>query len=258
MPHRDDAPIGAPCWVELSTSDIERAREFYGEVLGWGSLPPNADMGGYVNFTRGDDKIAGGIAAQPGAPANVWLTYLATSDARATVNAVGAAGGTVVMPAMDVMDLGVMAIVSDPGGATIGIWQPGTHRGFTRLAEPGAPAWFELRTPAYDASVEFYRSAFGWDTEAMSITPEFRYTTQGRDGAETAGIMDAAAYFPEGAPGEWSIYFAVENTDDSLAKIVSLGGSILEPAQDSPYGRLARAADPMGAQFKLMSNSSQG
>ena len=214
--------------------------------------------GGYVNFTNADDMIAGAMAAQPGAPANVWLTYLASRDARATIESVAGAGGTVMMPAMDVMDLGVMAIVADPGGATIGVWQPGTHRGFSRFAEPGTPGWFELHTPAYDVSLEFYRTAFQWDTETMSDTPEFRYTTQGRDGAETAGIMDASAYFPGGAPGEWSIYFAVESTDDSLAKIVSLGGSILEPAQDSPYGRLARVADPMGASFKLMSNPSQG
>ena len=64
--------------------------------------------------------------------------------------------------------------------------------------------------------------------------------------------MDASAFLPEGMPATWSVYFGVEDTDAALAKVVELGGSIVTPAEDSPYGRLAQAADPTGAQFKLV------
>ncbi|MDQ2754168.1 MAG: hypothetical protein M3R71_01315 [Actinomycetota bacterium] len=57
---------------------------------------------------------------------------------------------------------------------------------------------------------------------------------------------------PEGSGGQWSIYFGTENTDASLVKVTELGGSIVLPAEDTPYGRLAEVADPTGAHFKLV------
>ena len=64
--------------------------------------------------------------------------------------------------------------------------------------------------------------------------------------------MDGSAFLPEGVPAYWSIYFAVEDADAALAKITELGGSVVRPAEDTPYGRLAEAADPTGANFKLI------
>ena len=153
---------------------------------------------------------------------------------------------------MDVMQLGTMALVTDAGGAAIGIWQPGLHRGFGVHGEPGAPTWFELFTRDYDASVEFYRQVFKWDAHVAGDTPEFRYTTLGEGESQLAGIMDASAFLPEGVPAHWSIYFGVEDADAALAKITELGGSIVRPAEDTPYGRLAEVADPTGARFKLI------
>jgi len=153
---------------------------------------------------------------------------------------------------MDVLDLGTMAMVADVGGAAIGIWQPGLHQGFGILGEPGTPSWFELHTRDHDASVQFYRDVFGWDTHAVGDTPEFRYTTLGEAGCQLAGIMDAASFLPEGVPATWSVYFGVADADAALATIAGLGGSVVQPAEDTPYGRLAEAADPMGARFKLV------
>jgi predicted enzyme related to lactoylglutathione lyase len=67
-----------------------------------------------------------------------------------------------------------------------------------------------------------------------------------------AGIMDASGMLPEGTPATWSIYFGVENADAASSRIGELGGSIIRPAEDTPYGRLADAADPTGAHFKLI------
>ena len=149
-------------------------------------------------------------------------------------------------------DLGTMAVVADPGGAVIGIWQPGRHPGFGILAEPGAPGWFELHTRDYEAAVAFYRDVFRWETHVVGDTQEFRYTTLVHGEGSLAGIMDASGFLPEGVPAHWSVYFGVEDADAALAKVVELNGSILRPAEDTPYGRLATAADPTGAQFKLV------
>lgn len=252
MPTRDTAPLGAPCWIDLMTSDTERSRAFYGELFGWTAEAPAEEFGGYFSFTKDGARIAGCMASQPGSEVpDVWSVYLAADDARKTVDA-AAHGGQVLVAAMDVADLGTMAVISDPGGAAVGVWQPGRHPGFGVLGEPGAPSWFELHTRDYQTTVTFYREVFGWETQAMSDTPEFRYTvlTHGEDWL--AGIMDASSFLPEGIPAHWSVYFGVEDTDATLAKTVDLGGSILMAAEDTPYGRLAAAADPTGAQFKLV------
>jgi len=119
------------------------------------------------------------------------------------------------------------------------------------FGEPGTPSWFELHTRAYDASVQFYKDVFKEDPRPMSATPEFRYTTLNDGEEQLAGIMDASE-FPADAPTGWSIYFGTDDTDKSLARIVDLGGKVVIPAEDSPYGRLAQAADPTGSLFKLV------
>ena len=254
MPKRATAPIGAPCWVDLMTSDQDQAAGFYGELFGWTVDDPGPDYGGYKNFHLDGVPVAGFMKRQSedGAPDfDFWSVYLATDDAQRTVDAAAANGGQVLLPPTDVMELGRMAMVADPGGAAIGIWQPGLHKGFGIWGEPSSPSWFELHTRAYDASVQFYRDAFKWDTHAASDTPEFRYTTLGEGDGQLAGIMDASAFMPEGVPATWSIYFGVEDADAALEKIGKLGGSTVQAAEDTPYGRLAIATDSTGAQFKL-------
>src|SRR5262249_11998552 len=140
---------------------------------------------------------------------------------------------------------------TDPGGATIGMWQPAEHKGFGIIDEPGAPSWFELHTREYDASVQFYKDVFAWDAHTVGDSPEFRYTTYGKDDAALAGIMDASGFLPAGMPSYWAVYFHVDNADKTLAQVVDLGGTVVQPAEDTPYGRLATASDPTGATFKL-------
>jgi predicted enzyme related to lactoylglutathione lyase len=253
VPKRDAAPVGAPCWIDLFTSDPDKSRAFYGDVFGWTSEEAGDEFGNYINFQKDGVPVAGGMRndGQAGTP-DGWTVYLATDDAKATTDAAAEHGGQVIVPAMDVGELGTMAVVIDAGQAAIGIWQPGLHKGFGVLGEPDTPGWFELHTRDYDTAVKFYRDVFGWDTHVTGDTPEFRYTTLGEGDGQLAGIMDASAFLPEGVPAHWSVYFAVADTDATLAKIVELGGSVVQPAEDTPYGRLASATDPTGALFKLV------
>jgi uncharacterized protein len=253
MPKRDSAPNGAPCWIELMTSDPDTSRAFYADLFGWTSEEAGEEYGGYINFFKDGLNVAGAMRndGQSGMP-DVWSVYLAADDAQATSDAAAANGGQVIVAPMAVAELGTMAVVNDAGQAAIGIWQPGLHRGFQVHGEPGTPSWFELHTRDYDASVAFYRTVFGWDTHAVGDSPDFRYTTLGEGEGQLAGIMDATAFLPDGVPAHWSIYFGVEDADATLAKIGDRGGSTVLPAEDTPYGRLATATDPTGAVFKLI------
>jgi len=253
MPKPDESTNGAPCWVDLFSSDTDKATAFYGELFGWAAESAGPEYGGYINFSKDGARIAGCMNndGSSGAP-DMWSVYLSTPNAQATADAAVAAGGEVIVPVMEVMQLGTMAMVTDAGHAAIGLWQPGLHRGFDLVAEPGAPAWFELQTRDYDDSVAFYRQVFGWDTHAMSDSSELRYTTLGEGERAQAGIMDASAFLPEGVPAHWTIYFAVADTDAALKQVGELGGAVVQPAENTPYGRLGGAADPTGATSKVM------
>jgi predicted enzyme related to lactoylglutathione lyase len=67
MPARENAPAGAPCWVDLTTSDTGRSREFYTRLFGWTAEEPAEEFGGYFSFRKDGVRVAGCMARQPGA-----------------------------------------------------------------------------------------------------------------------------------------------------------------------------------------------
>jgi uncharacterized protein len=247
---------GAACWVDLFTSDPDRARAFYDDVFGWTSEDSGPEYGGYFNFSKDGARVAGGMRNDGSAgTSDTWSVYLRVTDAAAAVDDAAAHGATVIVPAMPVMDLGTMAVVADPGGAAIGMWQPGEHKGFEVVDEAGTPSWFELHTRDYDKVVAFYRDVFGLDTQDAPEVPEFRYATLGRGETRFAGVMDGSDFLPEGVAPGWSIYFRVDDLEPTLARIAERGGEVVGGPDDSPFGRLAEAADPTGALFKLVAGS---
>src|SRR5581483_10632130 len=141
--------IGAPCWVDLMTSDVSGARKFYGELLGWDAEEAQEKFGGYFNFTKDGGRMAGCMPKMQADLPDVWSVYLTTEDAKQTVDAAVAKGSQVLVEPM--------AVVTDPTGAAIGMWKPAEHQGFAKVGEPGTPGWFELHSRNYAECVAFYR-----------------------------------------------------------------------------------------------------
>ncbi len=254
MPIRHDAPVGAPTWIDLASSDVKRCEVFYGTVFGWTFQSAGAEYGGYVNAALRGHPVAGLMANNPeGRSPDGWNTYFHTADIKATVSALTAASGAICIPPMEVSSKGFMSMAIDPAGASFGLWQPLEHRGFEMIGEAGAPVWHELTTRDHACAVKFYREVFGWRTESIADTDEFRYTTAQFEGQQLLGVMDGAAFLPEGVQSHWAVYFGADDVDKTLQVIVENGGAVLRPANDTPYGRLAQAADPSGAVFNLSS-----
>jgi uncharacterized protein len=254
MTDRATAPIGSPCWADLWTSDVEGGRAFYAALFGWEPEDPDPRFGGYFSFTRNGVRIAGCMGDMGEMKAtDAWKIYLATDDIAKTVELAEANGADIVSPPMAVGDLGIQAVLHDPTGAHLGAWPSQSFPGFTVLNEAGAPSWFELHTRDHDRAVDFYRSVFRWETDEIGDGHEIRYSTMRDPSAsgELAGIMDASGLLPPGVSSHWSVYWEVEDADTAVAKVKSLGGSVVMEPQATPYGRLATVTDPAGAEFKL-------
>jgi len=253
MAVRDHAAHGLPCWIDLTTSDAEASHAFYAGLFGWTTEPAMPESGGHARYLRDGVPVAGVMAGGAGTgPSDAWSVYLGTQDAQQTADSAQARGGQVLVPPMAVGDLGTSAVLADPGGASVGAWQAGALAGFGAVGEHGAPGWFELHTRDYSSVLDFYRDVFGWDVESVSDTEEFRYTVVKNGEEQHAGVMDASGFLVEGAAASWSVYFGVDDVDAALARAVELGGEVVLPAEDTPYGRLAAALDSNGAVFKLV------
>ena len=112
MPTRHGAPLGAPTWIDLSSSDTDRAKDFYGTVFGWTFESAGPGYGGYINAFKDGQPVAGLMFNDPqwNSP-DGWTTYLHTADITATVAAATAAGGVSCVEPMEVKDKGRMAIL---------------------------------------------------------------------------------------------------------------------------------------------------
>jgi len=237
--------------MDLSTSDTTAVRSFYTGLFGWTADEPQEEFGGYFMFNgAGGQPVAGCMPAMEGGARDVWSVYLAVEDAGQALESVAAHGGQVIVPAMAVGEAGTMGVALDPGGAAIGLSQADQFGGIGCAGEPGLPSWFELHARAYDTQAAFYRDVFGWNVSQLMSDP-FRYSVLAHGEDQLAGIMDGGDDFT------WSVYIWTDDADATLARAAELGGKVISPAQDTPYGRLATVADPCGAQFKLMAPNAQ-
>jgi predicted enzyme related to lactoylglutathione lyase len=251
-----DTPFapGTPCWVDLVSTDFDKSAAFYGALFGWTASEPNAEFGGYAIFSSDGHQVAGVMGRMPQMQGpDVWSTYIATADIDGAAAAVADAGGQVMAPPMAVGDLGSMAMLIDPAGAVFGVWQAGQHTGFQKYNEPGSVTWDENHSKDFAASTPFYERVFGWDLDKMNDSDEFRYYQAKVDGEVVAGLMDSAGFLPAEVPSHWAVYFSVADADEAIATAVEHGATVLRPAEDTPFGRIADLIDPTGAMFKLHS-----
>lgn len=243
----ENQPEGTPTWIDLGVPDLDRAIPFYRAVFGWEfEVGPPETM--HYTICRLDGKaVAGLAAANPGATQFWWNVYFATSDCDATAGRITGAGGELVMPPMDVMDQGRMALARDPVGAQFGLWQGGQLVGCEVVNEPGSLLRNDLVTPDPEPARAFYATVFGFTHDGNPDLPDFDFTFLRRpDGHEIGGIMGV----PQAPSSAWGTLFQVADTDDVLARVAAAGGTA-GPAEDMVYGRIATVTDPFGAEFSV-------
>lgn len=253
MPEFTEYAPGTPCWIDLQTSDVAKSADFYRELFGWERMDLGPEAGGYGFFMK-NGKMVGGVGPQmsPGAPI-AWSTYVAVTDADAGAAKARQAGGTVIVEPMDVMTAGRMAVLMDPTGAAIGLWQPRDHKGTQLANEPGTWGWSELQTRDLARANAFYEAVFGWKPTPFGDS----YTVFENDGRGIGGSMTMPAEVPAQVPSYWLTYFGVEGTEGAVATVRKHAGTVLVEPMDIPtVGRFAVATDPQGAVFAVITPQS--
>jgi predicted enzyme related to lactoylglutathione lyase/uncharacterized protein YbaA (DUF1428 family) len=245
-------------WYELLTSDADAAQKFYGEILGWSVSPSGMDGMDYRIIHVGPNPIGGmmtiteDMASHGARP--TWLGYLTVKNADETVAGIEQRGGKVLMGAMDLPNVGRIAMVADPQGAPFYVMQPVHHGKSLAFSDDckraGHCAWNELVTPDQPAAWAFYGELFGWEKDGdMDMGPMGKYEFI-RHGAVLGAMMPATA---EMGPPHWNQYFRVHDVDRAKAQIEAGGGQVVHGPHEIPGGDFAmNCVDPQGAHFGLV------
>jgi len=242
-----------PSWVDISSSDAAKSRDFYGKLFGWQvEVNPDPQYGGYALARIGGKDAAGiGPKMDPSSP-TAWNLYIGTEDIEALAKRVTEAGGKVVMAPFDVGEQGRMAVFQDPAGAFISAWQ-GTRMGGFQTDAPNSFGWAELNARGVDKALPFYTKVFGWTTRTSPMGEgQPPYTEFLIDGQSVAGAWEMNPMVPAEVPSYWQVYFDVDDVDTAHRKALGLGARELLPPQEFPGGRFSIVADPEGASFGLL------
>jgi predicted enzyme related to lactoylglutathione lyase len=110
------------CHVELNTTDVNKAKDFYGKLFNW--KLEDMPAGNYTIIGVGEGT-GGGMMKNPipGAP-SFWLSYILVDDVQAATKKAKSLGGTVMKDVTPVPHVGEFSIISDPTGAHFALWKP--------------------------------------------------------------------------------------------------------------------------------------
>lgn len=255
MGERTSYEPGTFCWVDLATTDADSAMNFYGELFGWQPKDiTGAEGGAYTMLHLGDDEVCALYEMEPGRrdqgiPPH-WSSYVSVEDVKETASRARELGGAVLDDPRDVLDMGRMAVIADPAGATFAAWEPQSWAGAGRVNDPNCFAWNDLQTNNAEAAADFYPGLFGWETLPIEEDGELAYVVLQNAGYSNGGIMPTDERHGD-APPYWLVYFTVSSCDEAAARTQELGGEVLAEPTEIGAGRISVLKDPQGAVFAI-------
>jgi uncharacterized protein len=254
-------PHGHFVWYELMTTDVDAAKAFYVEVMGWRardlSMPGMAftlfvaggiPVSGLINLPEGARKMG----AQPG-----WAGYVGVNDLDAATDRIKRLGGAVYGPPTVIPNTSRFLAFSDPQAAALGVLQSidPDHAKPAQINAAGRIGWHELNTADCDKAFAFYGELFGWQKADADINAAGAYQTFAVDGKTIGGMITKPPSVPTSF---WLYYFNVAELDAAAKRVAALGGRILDGPFESPGGAwIVQCVDPQGALFALAGERSR-
>ena len=249
---------GEFAWVDLSAGDVAGQTAFYEGLFGWTheDVPTGDGRPDYRMFSRDGSVVGAAMPISPdmaaaGVP-TMWNTYIAVDDADASAARAVELGGRVIMPAMDVMDMGRMVGIQDPTGGSVFLWHNEKPIESMTYLQNGALSWNDLSTRDPEAAAAFFSELLGWKTQSLeeSSMPYWQVLV---DGQGQGGIMAMPDMVPAEVPAYWLVYFGVDDARAAHASALALGAtSLVEPTEIPGMLVWSVLADPAGATFALL------
>lgn len=242
---------GAFCWNQLNTPDLEASRAFYEGLFGW-RLVQDEVAGVPMHLIQNGTGMLGDFMVMPAevkAPSH-WLSYVWVQDIEAVVAKVEALGGSLCLPITEISQVGRIAVLADPQGATLGVYTSGHAPAEAQPSGAGTFCWYECATRDVEALKTFYGGLFGWSPLPQSMG-DFTYTLMQRGDEQIAGIMPMEGPQWDGIPDHWLTYVAVADIEATVARVAGLNGQVCVPVKDIGIGRFAVLMDPLGAVFSV-------
>jgi predicted enzyme related to lactoylglutathione lyase len=194
---------------------------------------------------RDGKQVAALFEAQEGMP-TAWSSYVTVESADAAAAKAADLGAALMAEPFDVMDAGRMAVIQDPTGAVVSVWESHGSIGAQLVNVPGAITLNQLNTSDPEAAQRFYEGLFGWRTEEMAGGDQPYWGIYNGDRVN-GGMMQ----MPPDAQPHWLVYFGCDDVDADAGRIADAGGQVMVPPLDVPGGRVLVAQDPQGAVFGL-------
>jgi uncharacterized protein len=245
MGERKSHEPGTFSWAELVTDDADAAKAFYSELFGW-EYDDNPVPGGQVySLALRDGRHVAALYASDQPPD--WNCYVTVASTDAAAARPDDLGGYVLAEPFDVMDAGRMAVIADPTGAALCLWEPRASIGAQLVNAPGALTWNDLVTPDADAAAAFYGELFGWTTERVPGPIDYRVIKNGS--RSNGGILKSDSRGE--TPPSWLPYFGHDDVVRLVGEIEGLGGRVFNGPSEMPQGTIAVLGDPQGAVFAV-------
>ena len=248
MAERASHQPGTFSWAELATSDAEASKSFYSSLFAWDYDDSPIPGGQVYSMARRDGRYVAALFSSAQPPH--WNCYVTVDSADAAARRASELGATVVAEPFDVMDVGRMAVINDPTGAGLCLWEARAHIGASLVNAPGALTWNDLLTPDPQRAARFYEALFAWTVEEIPGSGGYRVI---RNGERANGGMMPLQLTGAGAetPPAWLPYFGHEDVDRAIEEIPRLGGRVLNGPVRMPQGSIAMLGDPQGAVFAV-------
>ena len=242
--------VGTFIWHENQSTDVEKAKSFYTELLGWQTEAWSGEMD-YTLIKVGDNGHGGFMAAQGETPSH-WLGHVLVEDPDEAARRAEAAGGRVLFGPENIPEVGRFALIADPQGAIVSAFAP---QGEGDLNE-GVFVWDELHTSDPGAAKSFYGEVFGWTSRDADMGGMTYTMFQNGGGTDVGGCMQLMEGMQ--APPHWLVYIGTDDVDATTARAKELGATVhIEPADIPNIGRFSVLQDPAGAAFGLFKGSPQ-
>lgn len=237
------------CWHGLVSTDVDRSKAFFPEVVGWQVMTvPMGNGEGTLFAAGGVPRLHLAAPREDGIPSHV-ANYLRVEDVDASTEAAVAHGGAQIVAPMDI-PVGRFSVVASPSGALVHLFHEANEANSQDApTADGGIHWVELHSHEIDKDLAWLRGAFGMTTQEMQM-PNGPYTILKHGEAMVGGAMTAQR---EDAPSMWLAWIRVPDLDAACDRVSQQGGMLHgQPMTAEGVGRMVVAADPSGAVFGLI------